>query len=126
VVIKPAAPSPSSTVLRAGPCSPETPFGVALALLAPALDRLSPAERAEAFDGPAALARTFLETGLPTADSTPSLIHGLYWFVANLASACGPVTLVVDDIASVDPQSLRLLRMVEQRAGELPVTVLAG
>ncbi len=70
--------------------------------------------------------------GLPVgADGTgqaedPSFaaMHGLYWFLANLAERA-PLALLVDDAHWADPDSLRFLAYLASRIDGLPI-LLAG
>ncbi len=82
------------------------------------------------FEGAAALARPlFAPAGAPApsspADSSFSMLHGLYWLLNNLAAA-GPVALVVDDLHWSDAESLRFLNYLAPRLDGLPLAVLAS
>jgi len=101
----------------------EFAFGVVLQLLEPVA-----AGDEDLFDGPAALARPLLAPqGEPLPDDAAlfSILHGLYWFVANLAER-GPVVLVVDDAHWADLASLRWLHYLAKRLTEHPVALLVG
>ena len=102
------------------------PFGVALQLLEPVLDS---DESAELFLGPASLARPLFD---PRAGTLPpperpeySILHGLYWLTANLASR-QPLLFAIDDAQWVDAPSLRFLLYLAKRLDELPVVVVLG
>src|SRR4051812_18372243 len=77
------------TVLRArgGELEREIPFGMALQLLERRVGELDGEERARAFEGAAAMAEPLFERGATLSAGEPSLMHGLYWLVANLAEA---------------------------------------
>ena len=94
------------------------PFGVARQLLEPAVA----AGPDELFQGAAALARTALEAPAtaPTADPSFSVLHGLFWLVANLAER-SPVVLCVDDLHWADAPSLRFLDYLAVRLDGIPL-----
>jgi DNA-binding CsgD family transcriptional regulator len=81
--------------------------------------------------GAAELARPLLaEAGAadgapPEPDRIFGLLHGLYWLTANLADD-EPLLLVVDDAQWLDGPSLRFLRYLAVRIGELPVAALVA
>ena len=105
------------------------PFGLVHqlfdAVLADARD--DPARRARLLAGAAARAQVVLA---PTdgaelqQDPGHAVLHGLYWFVANLAEE-GPLVLLVDDLHWADRASLRLLEYLVRRLETLPVVVVA-
>ncbi|MGS0685503.1 helix-turn-helix transcriptional regulator [Nakamurella sp. GG22] len=122
-----AARAAGFTVLtaRSSDLEREFAFGVARQLFERAVQR-SPhwwagaAEQARAVfdDVPAAAGEIF-------EDVSQSVLHGLYWLVAN-ASSDGPLLLSVDDLQLCDRSSLRFLSYLSRRLDGLPVVVLAG
>ena len=98
-------------------------FGVALQLLAPAL-RESQARGGAPLEGAAGLARALFDPD-PTAPARDeaSLLHGLYWVVAQLAED-RPLALFVDDVHWADHASLRFLVYLAQRIDDLPVALV--
>ena len=54
------------------------------------------------------------------AERTASVLHGLYWLVANLAER-SPLVLLVDDAHWLDPASARFLVYLSRRIDSLPV-----
>jgi DNA-binding CsgD family transcriptional regulator/tetratricopeptide (TPR) repeat protein len=101
------------------------PWGLAVQLLRPVLDR---DDAALLLSGGAARARPLLEAGTiqggPAADPFP-LLHALHWLVSDLADR-HPVLVVVDDAHWADPQSLRLLCYLLRRIADLPVGLLVS
>lgn len=100
-------------------------FGVVLQLLESAA-----AERGgdDLFEGPAGLARPLLTPGgepLPDDAALFSILHGLYWFVANLADR-GPLVLMVDDAHWADVASLRWAHYLAKRIAEHPIALIVG
>lgn len=94
----------------------EFAFGVVLQLLEPVLSTGAD----DLFDGPAGLARPLLASqGEPLPDDSAlfSVVHGLYWFLANLAER-GPVAVIVDDAHWADLASLRWLHYLAKRIEE--------
>jgi ATP/maltotriose-dependent transcriptional regulator MalT len=85
------------------------PFGVMRQLLEPVLVAASGGERARLLEGAAALAEPALTPRgeAPPAD-TFAILSGIYWLIANLASA-RPLVLCVDDLHWADNPSLRAL-----------------
>ena len=120
------------TTLRARASELERDFayGCVRQLVEPAVGKASDAERDRLFEGAAALSRPlFAPTGTPqlppSADSTFSTLHGLYWLLNNLADE-GPLALSVDDLHWSDAESLRFLNYLAPRLDGLPLTVLAS
>jgi DNA-binding CsgD family transcriptional regulator len=120
------------TCLRARATELERDFayGCVRQLMEPAVANASDAERDHLFEGAAALSRPlFAPTGAPqippSADSTFSILHGLYWLLSNLADE-RPVALSVDDLHWSDAESLRFLNYLAPRLDGLPLTVLAS
>lgn len=92
--------------------------------------RLFPDVSADDLVGSAALARpVFAPGGLPEgtdqrADLFP-LLHGLHALVCDLAED-RPALLVLDDVQWSDPQTVRLVTYLLNRADSLPVGILVG
>jgi hypothetical protein len=104
----------------------EFAFGLVLQLLEHELpDRR--AERDSLFQGAAALARPLLERWeSASADGTEfPLLHGLYWFVSNLAER-QPLLVAVDDLHWADRSSLSVLLYLSQRLDGLPIALTAA
>jgi DNA-binding NarL/FixJ family response regulator len=104
------------------------PFGIARQLLEPLLAGLTPGGRTQLLSGAAGGAAMVLgAAGSPPleggGDALFTVLHGLYWLVANLAETT-PLALLVDDAHWGDETSLRFLEFLARRAPELPVLVL--
>jgi predicted ATPase len=82
-------------------------FGVTLQLFARPYSELSASRRRDVARGAARLALPLLETGEPEHD-LHSVVHGLHWLAANLASEAG-LAIVVADVQWADDPSLRLV-----------------
>ena len=113
---------------RAGELERDFAYGCVRQLLEPAVARAPDPERL--FEGAAALSRPlFAPAGGPlpslSADSSFSVVHGLYWLLNNLAGD-GPVALFVDDLQWSDTESLRFLNHLALRVDGLPLVVLAS
>jgi DNA-binding CsgD family transcriptional regulator len=121
------------TCLRARATELERDFayGCVRQLLEPAVATATGAERDRLFEGAAALAEgVFGPSGAdgasaPSATSTFSMLHGLYWLFSNVADE-GPLAVVVDDIHWSDAESLRFLTYLAPRLSGVPVAVLAS
>lgn len=112
----------------------EFAFGVVRQLFEPPLARASAAERADLLDGAAGLAAGALSLPGSAADGREiaigpeppfSVLHGLYWLCANLASA-RPVCVVIDDAHWADSPSLRFLAFLLPRLEGLAATIVLG
>ncbi|MEX2123057.1 MAG: AAA family ATPase [Woeseia sp.] len=115
---------------RAGELERDFAYGCVRQLLEPAVARASGTERQRLFDGAAALSKPLFAAATisqspPLADSTYSVLHGLYWLLNNLAGA-GPLVLCVDDLHWADTESLRLLNYLAPRLDGLPLAVLTA
>ena len=106
-----AAATGGARVLRArgSDLERELPFGVMRQLLEPVLRGQSEAGRAALLDGDAALAAPALALH-PTREIVDAfaVLAGLYWLMADIASA-EPLVLCVDDLHWADEPSLRAL-----------------
>jgi DNA-binding CsgD family transcriptional regulator len=125
-----AAAEAGFTCLRARASELERDFayGCVRQLLEPAVAKLSDPERDRLFDGAASLSKPLFaptDASSPSADSSFSILHGLYWLLNNLADE-GPVALYVDDLQWSDPESLRFLNYLAPRLDGLPVAVFAS
>jgi DNA-binding CsgD family transcriptional regulator len=101
-------------------------FGVVRQLLEAALARASPDERSGLLSGAAVLAEpVFLASASASpssTDTTQSVLHGLYWLVANLAER-SPLLLTIDDVQWADEPSLRFLLYLARRLDGVPVVL---
>ena len=119
---------------RASDLERDFAYGCLRQLLEPVVARVSAAERERLFKGAAGLSRCLFApsadtpsgngSASPAADSTFSMLHGLYWLLNNLADE-GPLVLCVDDLHWSDTESLRFLNYLAPRLDGLPVAVLA-
>jgi DNA-binding CsgD family transcriptional regulator len=119
-----------ATVLRARGSELEADFafGVALQLFEPLLAGSDDETRDRLLAGSAALAGPLLER--PTTwigdegdDRSYSVIHGLFWLLANLAES-GPVLIAIDDAHWADRTSLRLVNYLLQRLDATSVAII--
>jgi predicted ATPase len=115
---------------RASELERDFAYGCVRQLFEPALARMPGPERDRLFGRAAALARPLFAPaaavlGFPLADTSFSMLHGLYWLINNLAVE-RPVVLTVDDLHWSDTESLRLLAYLAPRLDGLPVAVLAS
>lgn len=101
-------------------------FGVARQLLEAALARASPDERKGLLAGAAVLAEPVFSASAsappPGTGTTQSVLHGLYWLVANLAERAS-LLLAIDDVQWADEPSLRFLLYLARRLDGVPVAV---
>ena len=102
-------------------------FGVARQLLEAAVASASGEAREELLTGAAALAEpVFRAAAAPPSevtDATQSVLHGLYWLVANLSER-SPLLLAIDDVHWADGPSLRFLVYLARRLEGLPVALV--
>jgi DNA-binding CsgD family transcriptional regulator len=115
---------------RAGELERDFAYGCVRQLLEPVIARASGPERERLFAGAAALAQPLFAptaTAPPAepADTTFSMLHGLYWLLNNLADE-GPVALSVDDLQWTDAESLRFLAYLAPRLDGLAVAAIAS
>src|SRR5918992_721296 len=108
----------------------EFAYGVVRLLVEPALHRAGPTRREALLEGAARFAASVVAADerpvLPVAsDATPSVLHGLYWLISNLAEHT-PYVLTVDDAHWADAASLRFLHYLARRLGELPVLLVVA
>jgi DNA-binding CsgD family transcriptional regulator len=117
---------------RAGELERDFAYGCVRQLLEPTVAKASDSERDRLFEGAAALSRPlFAPTGAAqasasaSADSSFSMLHGLYWLLNNLTDE-EPLALSVDDLQWSDAESLRFLNYLAPRLDGLPVAILAS
>ena len=106
----------------------EFPFGLVRQLLEPVMLGRSEPARATLLAGAAAAATAVLGAGSATetgADNPFTILHGLSWFVANLADEA-PLVLLVDDAHWGDESSLRFLEFLARRAPEMAVLIVVA
>lgn len=101
------------------------PFGLTLRLFEPVARELAADVRDDVFAGAASRARSLLEGGDADLRDLFGVVHGLYWFLANIAEA-GPVLVVIDDLQWADPPSARLLHYLAGRVADLPVSIVCA
>jgi DNA-binding CsgD family transcriptional regulator len=99
----------------------EYAFGVLRQALERPLAELG-ADRDEVTAGHAAHALALFDPARP-APSSESLLHGVYWLVANLAER-RPVVLAVDDAQWADESSVLALAYLARRVHQLPVAIV--
>jgi DNA-binding CsgD family transcriptional regulator/Flp pilus assembly protein TadD len=114
---------------RASELERDFPFGVVRQLFEPVFFAAGQEQRSRLLAGAGGLAERVL-SGAAVPDGVGSgdpfaVLHGLYWFAANLAGLC-PVLLVVDDAQSADAASLRWLTFLLHRLEGVPLALLLG
>ncbi len=111
---------------RGGELEREYGFGIVRQLLEAPLARADPSLRAELLAGAAELAETVLSrsprSAVAGADTAGSVLHGLYWLVANLAERSS-LLLAIDDLHWADGPSMRFLVYLARRLEGLPVVL---
>jgi DNA-binding CsgD family transcriptional regulator len=104
------------------------PFGVVRQLFERRLARASPRELSRLLAGPASAVHPLFTGALsaaPGEDTWFSVLHGLYWLVANLATL-KPLMLVVDDAHWADTPSARWLAYLASRIEGLDLNVIVA
>ncbi len=105
----------------------EFAYGVLRQLLAPALARLDPAERAVVLEGPASFLASLVEgsPGQPASPGSEGLgaAYGLYQLIQDLAER-RPRLLCIDDVHWADLPSLHALGFVARRLVDLHVLLV--
>ena len=102
------------------------PLGIARQLLGPVLIAASDDERSKLLSGAGAIVQRVLGPPDGAHDEigeTEAVLHGLYWFTANLASR-QPLLMLVDDAQWADLTSLRWLAYLVARIEGLPLALL--
>ena len=115
-------------VARGGELEGDLPFGVVGQLFEPALRAWPADRRAAMLAGAAGLAWPAIATGRESvvrAGDAGSVLHGLYWLVANMC-ARAPVVLAIDDVQWADFASLRFVLYLLRRLEGLPALVLVS
>ena len=121
-------------VLRARGTELEREYGLGVVrqLLDPVLAAASAVQRSEWLDAAAGdaarlvgLAGAAPPPAAVTADPSFTILHGLYWLCAQLASS-GPVSVVIDDAQWADTASLRYLAHLLPRIEELRISLIIG
>jgi DNA-binding CsgD family transcriptional regulator len=109
---------------RGGELEGDFGFGVVRQLLEPHLARADATRRNELYGGAARLARPVFAAEPSPLRGAPahSVLHGLYWLVANLAEE-SPLLISVDDVHWVDAASVRFLLHLAARLEGLPVAI---
>jgi DNA-binding CsgD family transcriptional regulator len=115
---------------RASELEQDFAYGCVRQLLEPLVVNATDTERRRLFGGAGALSRPLFEPSAtpltsPAADTSFSMLHGLYWLLENLA-AQGPVALSVDDLHWADTESLRFLNYLAPRVDGLAAAVLTS
>lgn len=102
-------------------------FGVARQLLEPAVSGGSAPDREAIMSGAAVLAApVFAVSVVAPAEATnesQSVLHGLYWLIANLAER-SPLLLAIDDVHWADGPSLRFLLYLAHRLEGMPIALV--
>ena len=98
--------------------------GVVRQLFEMALATADPEDRARWMSGAAGLAAPVVSASAVTRGADPgSILHGLYWLSANLATE-SPLCIVVDDAHWADGASIAFLSYLARRAHELAVLIV--
>ena len=110
---------------RGGELERELPFGIVRQLLEPVVMAGDPGKRAALLAGAAALAKPVLFAVDPDAgaESSFSVLHGLYWLTVNLADE-RPLLMMVDDAHWADVASLRWLIYLARRLAGVPLALV--
>ncbi|HEY4280996.1 MAG TPA: AAA family ATPase [Conexibacter sp.] len=106
----------------AGELEADVPFGVVRDLLSPLL------EGERALSDAAALCAPVFGAGAQASGepvNAGSILHGLYWLVADAAER-EPIMLVVDDVQWADPASVRFLVYLARRLSDLRCLLALG
>lgn len=114
---------------RGGEFERDFGFGIVRQLFERLLAHADSVGRERLLDGAAGLCEPLFATaaGIGPADRDPShaILHGLYWFVANLTERA-PLLVVIDDVQWADPPSLRFLHHLVPRLDGLALAVTIG
>lgn len=98
-------------------------FGIVRQLLESAVAQARRDEGDELLCGAATLAENvFSASAAGPAAATQTVLHGLYWLVANLAER-SPLLLAIDDVQWADGPSLRFLLYLARRLEGMPVAL---
>ncbi len=115
---------------RAGELERDFAYGCVRQLLEPVIAGAPGPERDRQFAGAAALAQPLFAPTVPAqlapaADTTFSMLHGLYWLLSNLTDDA-PVVLAIDDLQWSDAETLRLLGYLAPRLDGLRLAVFCS
>jgi DNA-binding CsgD family transcriptional regulator len=114
---------------RASELERDFPFSVVRQLFEPVFFAAGEERRRRLLAGAGGLAERVLSgSAVPNGGGSGdpfAVLHGLYWFAANLAGL-GPVLLLVDDAQSADAASLRWLSFLLHRLEGVPLALLLG
>ena len=123
-VIAPARSASTCCSARGGALESGYGFGVVGQLLEPSVARgaRGRGQRGAVWCGGARRERLLVIGSGPGA-ATHTVLHGLYWLVANLAER-SPLLLVVDDVQWADGPSLRFLLYLARRLDGMPVALV--
>jgi predicted ATPase len=114
---------------RASELEHDFAYGCVRQLLEAVVANAAEPERHRLFDGAATLSEPlFSPAAAPpssSADTSFSVLHGLYWLLNNLAAE-GALALSLDDLHWADPASLRLTSYLAPRLDGLRVVVFAS
>jgi len=101
-------------------------FGVVGQLLESSVAAARGDEDSDLLSGAAVLAESaFLSSAPGPGAATHTVLHGLYWLVANLAERT-PLLLVVDDVQWADGPSLRFVLYLARRLEGMPVALVVA
>lgn len=103
------------------------PFGAVVGLIDSWLAVAEPTQRDVVLAGRARLAAPLFpahdpEAALPDDGDEFAIIHGMYWWVANLCEVA-PVAVTIDDVHLCDDPSLRFLNYIAVRLDDLPIAL---
>jgi predicted ATPase len=114
---------------RASELERDFAYGCVRQLLEPVVANAVEPERQRLFDGAASLSEPLFGPAAPppsrSADTSFSVLHGLYWLLNNLAAE-GALALSLDDLHWSDPASLRFTSYLGPRLDGLRVVVFAS
>ncbi len=115
---------------RASELERDFAFGCVRQLLESTIVRAADAVRERLFAGAAALSKRLFALSdaselSSAADTSFSMLHGLYWLLNNLADDA-PVTLLVDDLHWADAESLKLIHYLAPRLDGCPLLLVAS
>jgi DNA-binding CsgD family transcriptional regulator len=99
-------------------------FGVVRQLLESSVAQARRDELSELLSGAAALAESVFSVSVSgRVAATQTVLHGLYWLVANLAER-SPLLLAIDDVQWADGPSLRFMLYLARRLEGMPVALV--
>lgn len=104
------------------------PFGTVVSLIDSWLAIAEPSQREGVLAGRARLAAPlFPASDAASADDGDefAIIHGMYWWIANLCDVA-PVAVTVDDVHLCDDPSLRFFNYLAARLDDLPIALFVA